>query len=203
MGRGVVAGTASAAILPKTPMSPSYGVTPTSYTSGGQDAEIAKIRELLEGKADEEAMHQMLTKLAQMQSTIESLSYRCIYLERQQAKDREKSQKEIDDNNVQILKRVHDFRTAFEMERVSRLEREAQLLKRIGEDKQQLLQKLDAERMARESSVNVVRDEIDQSTGKLSRMLQMETTHRGEREDDILRALNQYSVLLQSLTATN
>lgn len=42
---------------------------------------------------------------------------------------------------------VHDFRTAFEMERVSRLEREAQLLKRIGEDKQQLLQKLDAERV--------------------------------------------------------
>ena len=33
------------------------------------------------------------------------------------------------------------------MERVSRLEREAQLLKRIGEDKQQLMEKLDAERV--------------------------------------------------------
>lgn len=30
--------------------------------------------------------------------------------------------------------------------------------------------------MARESSVNVVRDELSQSTEKLSRMLQMETT---------------------------
>merc|ERR1719345_212083 len=191
------------ALAMKTPMSPTYGGTPTSYQSSGNDAEILQIRELLESKADEEAMHQLLTKIAQMQSTIESLSYRCIYLERQQAKDREKSQKEIEDNNAQILKQVHDFRTAFEMERVSRLEREAQLLKRIGEDKQQLLQKLDAERMARESSVNVVRDELAQSTEKLSRMLQMETTHRGEREDQILSALNQYSVLLQSLTATN
>ena len=53
---------------------------------------------VLQSKADEEAMHQLLTKIAQMQSTIESLSYRCIYLERQQAKDREKSQKEIEDN---------------------------------------------------------------------------------------------------------
>ena len=102
-----------------------------------------------------------------------------------------------------ILKQVHDFRTAFEMERVSRLEREAQILKRIGEDKQQVMEKLDAERMSREAGTNVVRDELTQTTDKLSRMLQMETTHRGEREDDILRALNQYSVLLQSLTATN
>ena len=61
---------------------------------------------VLQSKADEEAMHQLLTKIAQMQSTIESLSYRCIYLERQQAKDREKSQKEIEDNNAQILKQV-------------------------------------------------------------------------------------------------
>merc|ERR1712028_42540 len=196
-------GDSQMAMSMKTPMSPTYGVTPTSYQSGGNDAEILQIRELLESKADDEAMHQLLIKIAQMQSTIESLSYRCIYLERQQAKDREKSQKEIEDNNAQILKQVHDFRTAFEMERVSRLEREAQLLKRIGEDKQQLMEKLDAERMARESSVNVVRDGLAQSTEKLSRMLQMETTHRGEREDDILRALNQYSVLLQSLTATN
>merc|ERR1712028_235139 len=195
-------GDSQMAMSMKTPMSPTYGVTPTSYQSGGNDAEILQIRELLESKADEEAMHQLLTKIAQMQSTIESLSYRCIYLERQQAKDREKSQKELEENNSLILKQVHDFRTAFEMERVSRLEREAQILKRIGEDKQQVLEKLDAERMSRESGVNVVRDELTQTTDKLARMLQMETTHRGDREDDILKALNQYSVLLQSLTST-
>merc|ERR1711908_214932 len=106
-------------MVAKTPMSPTYGVTPTSYQSTGNDAEIAQIRELLESKADDEVLHQMVAKMAQMQSTIESLSYRCIYLERQQAKDRGGSQKEIEDNNAQILKQVHDFRPAFEMERVS------------------------------------------------------------------------------------
>merc|ERR1711934_66912 len=154
-------------------------------------------------EAKKESDATMLKQMAAMQATIESLSYRCIYLERQQEKEKEQRQKELEENNAVILKQVHDFRTAFEMERVSRLEREAQILKRIGEDKQQLLEKLDAERMSRESSVNVVRDELTQTTDKLSRMLQMETTHRGEREDDILRALNQYSVLLQSLTSTN
>merc|ERR1712166_14461 len=118
--------------MPKTPMSPTYGVTPTSFQSTGNDAEIMAIRECLERKADEEAIHQLVKTVADMKSAIEGLSYRCIYLERQQAKDREKSLKEIDDNNVQILKQVHDFRTAFEMERVSRLEREAQSTEKLS-----------------------------------------------------------------------
>lgn len=108
----------------KTPMSPTYGVTPASLQSTGNDEQIMAIRDCLEvrcqvsalgsqahrsglqRKADEETYHQLVKTVADMKSAIEGLSYRCIYLERQQAKDREKSLKEIDDNNVQILKQV-------------------------------------------------------------------------------------------------
>merc|ERR1711907_158325 len=196
-------GTMADPVSPRTPMSPSYGVTPSPRGNKGNDLETINLQLERQIEAKKESDATMLKQMAAMQATIEGLSHRCMYLDRSLAKEKEQRQKDLEENNALILKQVHDFRTAFEMERVSRLEREAQILKRIGEDKQQLLEKLDAERMSRESSVNVVRDELTQTTDKLSRMLQMETTHRGEREDDILRALNQYSVLLQSLTSTN
>lgn len=186
-------------VSPRTPMSPSYGVTPSPMINKGSELDTLKANIAAETQRKEE----MWARISANSSTLEGLSHRCLYLERAFAKEKEQRQKELQENNALILKQVHDFRAAFEMERVSRLEREAQILKRIGEEKQHMLEKLDSERMSRESSVNVVREELLQSTEKLTKMLNMETTHRGEREDDILRALNQYSVLLQSLTSTN
>jgi len=183
-------------------MSPTYGVTPATNLNKTTDLETINAQLGQQITAKKESDTEMARQMAAMQATIEGLQHRCMYLENALASEKVKRVKDADENNKLILEQVGAFRTAFEMERVARSEREAQILKRIGEDKQQVIEKLDAERMSRESSVNVVRDELTQTTDKLGRMLHMETTHRGEREDEILRALNQYSVLLQSLTST-
>merc|ERR1711998_25971 len=163
-------------VCPRSPMSPSYGITPSPHVNKGNDLESLNMQLTRQVEAKEQTDSVFLSQMSAMQTTIEGLSHRCMYLERSLATEKTARQAEVQENNTLILKQIQDLRTAFEMERVSRLEREAQILKRIGEDKQQLLEKLDAERMSRESSVNVVRDELTQTTDKLAKMLKMETT---------------------------
>merc|ERR1712227_84548 len=145
---------AATPVSPRTPMSPSYGITQSPRGNRGNELETINFQLEKQVEAKKESDQTMLKQMSAMQATMEGLSHRCMYLERSLQKEKEQRQKELEENNALILKQVQDFRMAFEMERVSRLERESQILKRIGEDKQQLLEKLDAERMSRESSLN-------------------------------------------------
>ena len=105
---------------------------------------------------------------------------------------------------------------------MARLERETQIVKRVGDDLFRMQEKLDAERVARESTLTILREELDEGNrarnksaeriqtlimeeiASLKNGLLNETQSREEADESIVTALNEYTKTLQdSLRVVN
>jgi len=93
----------------------------------------------------------------------ETSARRIAVLEKELKEEREQRVAESEEISTTLNKQLSALRTTFEMEKVSRLEREAQILKRVGDDIFRIQEKLDAERVAREAALTSLRDELDSS----------------------------------------
>jgi hypothetical protein len=101
------------------------------------------------------------------------------------------------------------------VEKVTRLQREAQTLKRVGDEVFRIQQKITAERSARESAIILMKDDFLAATkarekadevfkGEMLRKmaavekdLEIETRNRQASEEQLVNALNDYTRALQ------
>merc|ERR1719258_323257 len=67
---------------------------------------------------------------------------------------------EIQRANQDILDKFANHQKQFEVEKVTRLQREAQTLKRVGDEVFRIQQKITAERSARESAIILMKDDF-------------------------------------------
>eukprot|EP00898_Chlorokybus_atmophyticus_P004769 jgi/Chlat1/5293/Chrsp35S05195 len=114
-----------------------------------------------------------------------------------------------------VVAQVEETHAAVEDERVARLEREAVVLKRVGEDVLRVQEKVDAERVAREAAVAKVASEVGESLAARARadeafraetaaelttlkaLVASEREERVSEDDQIVQALNDYTRALQ------
>jgi hypothetical protein len=97
----------------------------------------------------------------QLVRTIEALGVRVTDLEKQLTEERETRQRESEDASQGLTRQISQVQAAVENEKVARLEREAAILKRIGDDTFRLTEKIDGERIAREGATTSLRDEVE------------------------------------------
>ena len=114
-----------------------------------------------------------------------------------------------------VAAKLDETRQAIDDEKVSRLEREAQILKRTGEDIFRLQEKIDGETTVREAALQTLHTEIHGSitnrTGadekfhslilgemaSLKNKLQTEQEQRRSEDEQIVLAINAYTKALQ------
>eukprot|EP00316_Scyphosphaera_apsteinii_P002239 CAMPEP_0119325008 /NCGR_PEP_ID=MMETSP1333-20130426/64744_1 /TAXON_ID=418940 /ORGANISM="Scyphosphaera apsteinii, Strain RCC1455" /LENGTH=302 /DNA_ID=CAMNT_0007332865 /DNA_START=46 /DNA_END=951 /DNA_ORIENTATION=+ len=136
----------------------------------------------------------------------------------EQALDEEKirTRKLIEREKARNLKTLADFEAALEIEKVERLEREAQTLKKIIDENFGLGQMIDEERARREATLGHVRDENDDidrvrdlpdkifKDDMMTRMvratkdIRLETARRVSAERQFVESLEAYTKSLQS-----
>merc|ERR1712039_26536 len=122
---------------------------------------------------------------------------------------------EIQRANKELLDKFAEHAKQFEGEKVTRLQREAQTLKRVGDEVFRVQQKVTAERTAREAAVIQMKDdfwatvkarekadeifksEMLRKMAAVERDLEIETSNRIASEDQLVNALNDYTRALQ------
>merc|ERR1719152_346619 len=122
---------------------------------------------------------------------------------------------EIQRANQDILDKFANHQKQFEVEKVTRLQREAQTLKRVGDEVFRLQQKVTAERTAREAAIVLMRDdfmtahkarekadeifksEMLRKIAVVEKDLEVETKNRETSEEQLVNALNDYTRALQ------
>ena len=130
----------------------------------------------------------------------------------EEKRDREK---EIQKANKEILDKFSEHVKQFEVEKVTRLQREAQTLKRVGDEVFRMQQKITAERTAREAAIVLMKDDFIAATkarekadevfkaemlrkmAAVERDLEIETKNREASEEQLVNALNDYTRSLQ------
>ncbi len=150
-----------------------------------------------------------------LQSQIDALVSRVELLELTMENDRRDREKEIQKANKEVLDKFAVHQKQFEVEKVTRLQREAQTLKRVGDEVFRIQQKITAERTARESAVTLMRDdfmtahkarekadevfksEMLRKMAVVEKDLEVETKNRETSEEQLVNALNDYTRALQ------
>ena len=122
---------------------------------------------------------------------------------------------EIQKANKEIRDLFNEHEKQFEVEKVTRLQREAQTLKRVGDEVFRMQQKITAERTAREAAIVLMKDDFIAATkarekadevfkaemlrkmAAVERDLEIETKNREASEEQLVNALNDYTRSLQ------
>jgi hypothetical protein len=122
---------------------------------------------------------------------------------------------EIQRANKEILDKFSEHVKQFEVEKVTRLQREAQTLKRVGDEVFRIQQKITAERTAREAAIVLMKDdfmaahkarekadevfksEMLRKMAVVEKDLEVETKNREASEEQLVNALNDYTRALQ------
>ena len=95
-----------------------------------------------------------------LQAQIDALVSRVELLESTMENERRDREKEIQKANKEVLDKFTEHQKRFEVEKVTRLQREAQTLKRVGDEVFRIQQKVTAERTARESAITLMKDDF-------------------------------------------
>ena len=150
-----------------------------------------------------------------LQSQIDSLVGRVEELELTMENERRDREKEIQKANKEVLDKFAVHQKQFEVEKVTRLQREAQTLKRVGDEIFRIQQKITAERTAREASIVLMKDdfmaahkarekadevfksEMLRKMAVVEKDLEVETKNREASEEQLVNALNDYTRALQ------
>ena len=115
----------------------------------------------------------------------------------------------------EVLDKFAVHQKQFEVEKVTRLQREAQTLKRVGDEVFRIQQKITAERTAREAAIVLMKDdfmaahkarekadevfksEMLRKMAVVEKDLDTETKNREASEEQLVNALNDYTRALQ------
>ena len=150
-----------------------------------------------------------------LQSQIDALVSRVEVLETTMENERRDREKEIQKANKEVLDKFAEHQKRFEVEKVTRLQREAQTLKRVGDEIFRVQQKITAERTAREAAMTLMKDdfmtvhkarekadevfksEMLRKMAVVEKDLEIETKNREASEEQLVNALNDYTRALQ------
>ena len=150
-----------------------------------------------------------------LQSQIDALVSRVEELELVMENERRDREKEIQKANKEVLDKFAVHQKQFEVEKVTRLQREAQTLKRVGDEVFRIQQKITAERTAREAAIVLMKDdfmaahkarekadevfksEMLRKMAVVEKDLEVETKNREASEEQLVNALNDYTRALQ------
>lgn len=150
-----------------------------------------------------------------LQCQIDALVGRVEKLELTISNEKRDREKEIQQAMREILEKFAAHSKQFEVEKVIRLQREAQTLKRVGDEVFRVQQKVSAERAARESAMVVMKDEFNaahkarekadeifksemlRKMAVVEKDLEVETKNREVSEEQLVNALNDYTRALQ------
>lgn len=150
-----------------------------------------------------------------LQEQIDALIDRVDRLEQRMEDEKRDREHEIQRASKELLDKFAEHAKQFEVEKVTRLQREAQTLKRVGDEVFRVQQKVTAERTAREAAVIQMKDdfwatvkarekadeifksEMLRKMAAVERDLEIETSNRIASEDQLVNALNDYTRALQ------
>jgi len=116
------------------------------------DNKLATVQESLEKKLSE--------KFSALQITIDIQSKRINTLEKLLADEKERNDKITQEIKIGVVGQLDDLKNLIEQEKVARLEKEAQILKRMTDDFNKMTDRLDSERILRDQALANLRDEI-------------------------------------------
>merc|ERR1719247_3725186 len=143
-----------------------------------------------------------------LQAQIDALVGRVEQLELTMENERRDREKEIQKANKEVLDKFAVHQKQFEVEKVTRLQREAQTLKRVGDEVFRIQQKITAERTGREAAIVLMKDDFVAATkarekadevfksemlrkmAAVEKDLEIETRNRQASEEQLVNALN-------------
>ena len=158
---------------------------------------------------------QLRSKYEPLQMQIDELIHRVERLEKVMEEEKRDREIEIQKANKEIRDLFNEHEKQFEVEKVTRLQREAQTLKRVGDEVFRMQQKITAERTAREAAIVLMKDDFIAATkarekadevfkaemlrkmAAVGRDLEIETKNREASEEQLVNALNDYTRSLQ------
>lgn len=150
-----------------------------------------------------------------LKASIDALSRTFAELHGGLREEREQRRVDVEHLAQSVVAKVDECQAGIDDERVHRLEREAQTLKRVGEDIYRLSEKVDTERGAREASVAQLATELASVTRRadthddkfqtivlteiaaLKGALNAEKEERVAEDEQIVHAINDYTRALQ------
>eukprot|EP01065_Artemidia_motanka_P032745 TRINITY_DN39730_c0_g1_i1.p1 TRINITY_DN39730_c0_g1~~TRINITY_DN39730_c0_g1_i1.p1 ORF type:complete len:283 (+),score=117.31 TRINITY_DN39730_c0_g1_i1:59-850(+) len=148
-------------------------------------------------------------RLTQMQLNVDILTRKMVSLEAELAQERDTNRQLLDKLNQTVAQEVKNIRSTLDHEKVLRMEKEAQLLRKSAEDVYQLQERLNSEKSAREIGLTGVREAIARLTkmqGKedekfktsvlsdidqLKNAVNFEHEERKEAEEQMVQAMDQ------------
>lgn len=146
---------------------------------------------------------------------IDALIGRVERLEMTIEEERSDREKQLQRANKEILYSLSEHVKQFEVEKLMRLQRETQTLKRVGDEVFRIQQKIGSERAAREAAIVLMKDdlivtiksrekaddifkaEMLRKMGAVEKDLEIETRARVASEEQLVNALNDYTRALQ------
>jgi len=150
-----------------------------------------------------------------LQAQIDGLVARVEQIESTLVEESRDREIHIQKANKEVLDTFNEHSKQFEIEKVTRLQREAQTLKRVGDEVFRVQQKVSAERTAREAAIVLMKDdfyaalkardkadevfklEMLRKMAAVERDLDVETKNRMVSEEQLVAALNDYTQALQ------
>jgi hypothetical protein len=171
------------------------------------ETQILTVQEKLESGFDE--------RLDKVEDAINALSDRLGLIERDFAIERERYVRDLEDKNALVARDVNSIQTAFENERLVRAEKEAILVKRIGDIEIKTDEKIDSCKLMLDNRILQIRSEMEEiyrmnnagedkfeqfvleEIASLKNSVLLETQSRESADDDLVNALNHYTRALQ------
>ncbi|KAG2375339.1 hypothetical protein C9374_009962 [Naegleria lovaniensis] len=117
------------------------------------DNKINTVQDVIEKKMNE--------KFSQMQLVIDTLSKRVINLEKLLAEEKDYASKFSNTMKTGVIGQLEELRSMIEEERMTRLEKEAQLTRKINDEYFKVSQKLESEKKARELFITSTREDME------------------------------------------
>lgn len=171
------------------------------------ESQILSVQEKLETGFDD--------RLDKVEDAIGTISDRLGVIERDFAIERDRYVRDIEDKNALVARDVNALQTAFENERIVRAEKEAIIVKRLGDMEVKTEERVENSKALLDSRVVQIRSEMEdiyrintsgegkfeqfmlEEIASLKNCLLLETQGRESADDDLVNALNHYTKALQ------
>lgn len=160
---------------------------------------LAELRDSFERKLHERTQF--------LQSQVDGLQKRCAQLEKELSDEREAKNRAVEETGNLLMREINMLQSALDAEKVSRLEKEAQLVKKEADDTYKLNGLIESERLTRDQTIQTLREEIEKSNRvrdansdrfqarcveeieSVKVGLRMETESREASEEEIVRTM--------------
>ncbi|KAF0974389.1 hypothetical protein FDP41_006421 [Naegleria fowleri] len=145
------------------------------------DNKINTVQDAIEKKMNE--------KFCQMQLVIDTLSKRVINLEQLLAEEKDYASKFSNTMKTGVIGQLEELRSMIEEERMNRMEKEAQLTRKINDEYFKVSQKLESEKKARELFITSTREDMERVEQAKARIDQDFRTRIFEEVDNLREEL--------------